>query len=136
MHKLIKEHTILREAAASLFANKADNVVLIDLLGFPMLLYDFLLICTCQSEAQMRAVLSNTRKALKKETSGKIRTEHAPGSRWGVLDCGDLIVHAFEKNTRSYYSLERLWADADIIELDGADFAGEQQEEVQEDEFI
>ncbi len=39
------------------------------------------------------------------------------GSEWIILDLGELIVHIFSEEARSYYNLERLWADAKIIEF-------------------
>ncbi|NNK91911.1 MAG: ribosome silencing factor, partial [Acidimicrobiia bacterium] len=38
--------------------------------------------------------------------------------RWVVLDYGDLVVHLFEQETRAYYDLERLWADAPRIAME------------------
>jgi ribosome-associated protein len=56
-------------------------------------------------EGQLRTVLD--RKPLRREG-----VEHA---RWVLLDYGDIVVHLFDAETRDYYDLERLWADAPRI---------------------
>ena len=59
---------------------------------------------------------------LSRDGSKALRSEYTPGVRWAVLDFGDLIVHFFEKKTREYYSLERLWGDARIESLNPRDY--------------
>ena len=44
--------------------------------------------------------------------------EGAAYSHWILLDYADVIIHVFEKETRAYYNLEKLWMDAKIIEID------------------
>jgi ribosome-associated protein len=56
--------------------------------------------------------------------------------RWAVLDYGDLIIHLFEKDTRNYYSLERLWADAKATKLKPEDYVIEEEETEAEDEDL
>ena len=131
--KTVTEAQALAEKAATiLFSKKVEDAVLLDLRGLSSLT-DFYLICTCQNEAQMRAVLHNTYKALSKQGIKALRSEYHSGVRWAVLDYGDLIIHLFEKDTRSYYSLERLWADAKATKLKASDYVT-QAEETAEDE--
>ncbi len=136
MNKIIQSNPVLSLAATALFAHKIENPVLIDLRRFSALTYEYLIICTCQSAVQMRAILHNTRRTLNRGKVTGIRIECSAGVKWGILDCGDLIIHVFERNTRNYYSLERLWADAKIIELNAEDFISETVEEIEEDEFL
>lgn len=118
---VVEPQALADKAAALLFAKKVEDLVLLDLRGLSSLT-DFYLICTCQNEAQMRAVLHNVYKTLSKEGIKALRSEYHGGVRWAVLDYGDLIVHLFEKDTRSYYSLERLWADAKATKLKAEDY--------------
>jgi ribosome-associated protein len=129
---LIEPQVLAGKAAALLFAKKADDLVMLDLRGLSSLT-DFYLICTCQNEAQMRVAMHNTSKALSKEGFKPLRSEYHGGVRWAVLDYGDLIIHLFEKDTRSYYSLERLWADAKATKLKAEDYIT-QDETAAEDE--
>jgi ribosome-associated protein len=129
---VVAAQALAEKAATILFSKKVDEVVLLDLRGLSSLT-DFYLISTCQNEAQMRAVLHHTSKALSKEGIKPLRSEYHTGVRWAVLDYGDLIVHLFEKDTRSYYSLERLWADAKATKLKASDYVTH-EEETAEDE--
>jgi len=126
---------LAHKAAALLFGKKAEDAVLLDLRGLSTLT-DFYLICTCRNEAQMRGILNHTYRMLSREGAKALRSEYHSGVRWAVLDYGDLIVHLFEKETRSYYSLERLWADAKSTKLKPEDFATPTETAEDEDEDI
>jgi ribosome-associated protein len=126
---------IAHKAAAILFGKKAEDAVLLDLRGLSSLT-DYYLICTCQSEAQMRALLHNVSKILSKEGIKPLRSEYHSGVRWAVLDYGDIIIHLFEKDTRNYYSLERLWADAKVTKLKPEDFVQPDAEVEDEDDDL
>ncbi len=119
--KILSGLEIARRAAPILFAKKAEEALLIDLKGLSSIT-DYYLICTCQNEVQMKAILQNVAKALSKEGVKALRSEYHPGVRWAVLDYGDLIVHLFEKQTRAYYSLERLWSDGKATTWKPEDF--------------
>ena len=46
-----------------------------------------------------------------------VRREGLDAARWVLLDYGDIVIHVFDEETRAYYNLERLWADAPLIEV-------------------
>ncbi len=110
------------KAAATLFAKKAEDVVLMDLRELSTVA-DYYLIATCTNEPQMRAILNTLQRSLSRDGIKSLRSEYVPGVRWAVVDYGDLIVHLFEKQTRGFYSLERLWADAPSTPLKATDYA-------------
>jgi ribosome-associated protein len=126
---------VANKAVAILFSKKAEDAVLLDLRELSSLT-DFYLICTCQNESQMRALLHNVSRGLSKEGIKPLRSEYHAGVRWAVLDYGDLIIHLFEKETRNYYSLERLWADAKSTRLKPEDFALPAEETEDEDDDL
>src|SRR3954462_15271610 len=130
---VVEAQALAAKAAALLFAKKADDLVLLDLRGLSSLT-DYYLICTCQNEAQMRAVLHGTSKALSKEGIKPLRSEYHGGVRWPVLDYGDIIIHLFEKETRNYYSLERLWADAKAVKLKAEDYVTEAETSAEDED--
>lgn len=133
--KDIEGKELAEKATAILFSKKVEDAVLLDLRGLSSLT-DYYLICTCSNEVQMRAVLHYTSKMLSREGVKALRTELHTGVKWAVLDYGDLIIHLFEKDTRNYYSLERLWADAKVKKLKAEDYVIHQEETEDEDEDL
>ncbi len=133
--KNIEALDLANKAATILFSKKAEEVVLLDLRGLSSLT-DYYLICTCANEAQMRALLHYTYKMLSRDGLKALRSEYHGGVKWAVLDYGDLILHLFEKDTRNYYSLERLWADAKSTKLKAEDYITHQEDAEDEDEDL
>lgn len=133
--KTLDAQVLAHKAAAFLFSKKAEEAVLLDLRGLSSLT-DFYLICTCANEAQMRGILNSVYRVLSREGVKALRSEYHSGVRWAVLDYGDLIIHLFEKDTRNYYSLERLWADAKATKLNPEDYVTEEEKTEDEDEDL
>ena len=62
---------------------------------------------------QVRTIAEEIEKKLKEEGhDGPVRTEGMRDASWVLLDYGDFVAHVFLEETRGYYSLDRLWADA------------------------
>jgi ribosome-associated protein len=93
--------------------NKAKEIVLLDLREIPGAVCQFFVICSGDSSTQVEgissAVMRNTRKELKEKPW---HTEGKTNSEWVLLDYIDVVVHIFYRETRSFYDLEDLWADA------------------------
>ena len=110
--------------AGILFELRAQNVQLIDLRGVKNEA-DYFLIATCESEAQMQAILNELTKEFKARKLHFVGVEYKEGVRWAIFDAGlDLMVHLFEEEKRNEISFERLYADGKITDLDEQDFVG------------
>ena len=108
--------------ASILFELRAQNVQLMDLRGIKDVT-DFFLVATCESEAQMQAILNELRKEFKANKLPSVGVEYKEGVRWAVFDAGlDLMVHLFEEEKRNEIALDRLYADGQIETLDENDF--------------
>src|SRR5437763_2983427 len=98
---------------------KAADLVVLDLrkaAGFT----DYFLICSGGNPRQVRAIADAILEAL---ASGGARPAHIEGydrSEWVLLDYFDFIVHIFAPETRAFYGLERLWGNAERIEVPAA----------------
>ncbi len=77
---------------------------------------EYFLIATGNSQTHCRALARDITKFLYQK-GFKESGSHDLSSDWIILDFGGLIVHIFTEELRSYYQLEKLWADAEIINL-------------------
>ena len=78
---------------------------------------DFFLLCSGSNQRQVKAIADAVEEALR---ATKIRPAHIEGydrAEWILLDFFSFIVHVFTPQTRAFYSLERLWGDAERIEM-------------------
>ena len=76
---------------------------------------DFFVVVSADSELQLRALADNIEKKLRKEEKIHIyNREGSNSSSWILMDYVDVVVHLFRKETREFYSIEKLCADADM----------------------
>ena len=82
-------------------------------------LADYFVICTGSSNTQIKALADAVEKAL--DEAGE-QPHHVEGHRsgtWVLMDYSCVIVHIFTEETRQFYDLERLWRDAEEVDLSG-----------------
>jgi ribosome-associated protein len=90
----------------------ASDIVLLDIRGVS-LIADYFVICTAGSDRQTSAILKDLSEKLLEEFGRKpLHTEGKGDSGWVLLDYGDVIVHIFSPQQRTFYNLEQLWASA------------------------
>jgi ribosome-associated protein len=97
---------------------KATDLVALDLrkaAGFT----DFFLICSGTNPRQIRAIADSVMTALSEEGAKPAHVEGYERSEWVLLDYFDFIVHIFAPETRLFYGLERLWGNAERVEIPG-----------------
>lgn len=80
-------------------------------------LADYFVICTANSSSQVKSLTDAVDKTLEEQGEPPLRREGFRGGDWILLDFGCLIVHIFQKEARNFYTLERLWSDAEEISL-------------------
>ena len=102
---------------------KATNVVVLDLRKTPAFT-DFFVLCSGQNVRQVKAIADAVEESMR---AAKVRPAHIEGydrAEWVLMDYFNFIVHVFAPQTREFYSLERLWADAERIEVNDEPAAG------------
>lgn len=104
-----------RESLIHFDEKKAADPVFMDLRKVNSYL-DYFLIATGNSKIHCRALARDIVRFLN-DKGLKEYGNHDLNSEWIILDFGALIVHIFTEEMRSYYELEKLWADAEITKL-------------------
>jgi ribosome-associated protein len=112
--------TQLAERAAHLaLEKKAHDILILDLRKLTTAA-DRFVICSADSETQVKAVADHVSESLAKEGAKAWHVEGQQGRRWVLLDYVDVVVHVFYTETREFYALENLWGDAPMIRADDA----------------
>jgi ribosome-associated protein len=94
-----------------MFSRKAHDVVIMDLRRLTSTA-DFFVLCSADSDVQVRAIADAVEEETSRGGQGPWHAEGLRGGVWVVLDYVDVVAHIFHRETREYYNLERLWADA------------------------
>ena len=98
---------------------KAQDVVVLDLRQTPAFT-DYFVLCTGLNVRQVKAIADAVEDGLR---AAKVRPSHVEGyerGEWVLLDYFTFVVHVFTAQTRAFYSLDRLWGDAERIEVSEA----------------
>jgi len=104
---------IIVEAADN---KRAEDITALDIEGVS-LLADYFVIMDASSQRQVQAIAENVEEQVEKAGYDVQNVEGKGGSSWILLDLGDIVVHVFQKETREFYNLEKLWADAKKVDL-------------------
>ena len=111
------EH-LLQRAIAALEDSKAVDIVALDLRNLSDAT-DYFMIASGTSDTHVRALARKVMEALE---DASIKPHHVEGlsqGRWVLLDFVDVVVHVFHPTLRAFYQLERLWAEAPSMKMQG-----------------
>jgi ribosome-associated protein len=93
----------------SLDDDKAVETVSIPLAGKSNIA-DYMVIASGRSTRQVASMADKLTERIKRELGRSVRVEGLPVADWVLIDAGDVIVHLFRPEVRSFYNLERMWA--------------------------
>lgn len=110
-------HELLSIAALAADSKRAEDLVALDV-SDPLPFTDVFLLATGTNERNVIAIASEIEDKLIESGNKPLRREGRAEGRWILLDFGDLVVHVFHAEDRTYYSLERLWKDCPAIPID------------------
>ncbi|SHH66889.1 ribosome silencing factor [Sporanaerobacter acetigenes] len=78
---------------------------------------DYFVIASGNSTSQVTAIADEIDEKMSKIGFGLVQKEGYSSARWILLDYGDIIVHVFHREDRSFYNLERLWSDSEEVDI-------------------
>lgn len=109
--------SLANNVAELIFNKKGYDVKILDLKEIASFA-DYFVICSADSDTQVKAIADEIDKTLREQG---LKCWHREGYRalsWVLLDYVDVVVHIFKKEMREFYNLEKLWGDAHIIEVE------------------
>ncbi len=106
----------LRDVVSAADDRKATDLKVLSL-GEVSDFTDYFIVCSGRSDRQVQGIAEGIQSALQQLGVRPLHVEGTRAASWILLDYGELVVHVFDPDTRSYYGLERLWGDApDVTE--------------------
>ncbi len=106
---------LLATVQQSLADAKAEDIVTVDL-GGRSPIADYMVIASGRSSRHVSSVADKLLETLKAETAGPLRIEGLAQADWVLIDAGDVNVHIFRPEVRSFYNLEKLWSSEAPVE--------------------
>ncbi len=106
----------VKAAVAALEDKKALNIVVLKIKELTPIA-DYFIIASANNPNQLKAMTDSVEEAVYKVGIHKIGTEGVGNKNWILLDFNDIVVHLFDKESRDFYDLERIWADAERVEV-------------------
>ena len=102
----------LRTVLASLEDMKAEDTVSIDISGKSSI-GDFMVVTTGRSQRHVASIADQVIKDLGTAGAARVRVEGQRQGDWVLIDAGDVIVHVFRPEIRTFYNLEKMWSGGD-----------------------
>lgn len=94
---------------------KAENIKIINI-GEISSVADYFIITNGTNKSQVQALADNVAEKLGREGISVKQTEGYNGANWILMDYTDFVVHIFDKESRPFYDLERIWRDGTAVE--------------------
>ena len=105
------------EALHDLVLRSLDDDQAVDVVSIPLTgksnIADYMVIASGRSTRHVSAIADKLAQRIKQEAGRSVRVEGLPNADWVLIDAGDIIVHLFRPEVRSFYNLERMWSFGD-----------------------
>ncbi|WP_234033712.1 ribosome silencing factor [Erythrobacter rubeus] len=105
----MNDHELHDLVMAQLDDDQAQDIVSIPLEGKSSIA-DHMVIASGRSTRQVAAMAQKLAEKVKHAGHGPVRVEGLPQADWVLIDAGDVVVHLFRPEVRSFYNLERMWS--------------------------
>ncbi len=115
-------YALAERAVWHLLEKTGQDLTILDLRGLSDVC-DFYVLCTGNSGIQVSALAKHVHNSLVATGHKSKGLEGMNDGRWALLDYFDVVIHIFKADAREYFNLERLWGDAQRLDLDAEHFA-------------
>ena len=116
--KKINTDELIAEIIRGIDDVKGEDLQLLDLREIENTVCDYFIICSGNSNTQVKAISGSIQKVVSKSLKDKPwHVEGEVNSEWVLMDYVNVVVHVFQKQIREYYDIESLWGDAKITTI-------------------
>ena len=112
----VESFEIVKATVKLLDAKKAGGIKALKI-DNKTIIADYFVICSGNSSTQIRSLADEVEYQLGVGKVPYVRLEGTDSDEWKIIDCHDIIVHVFSNEARAFYKLEKLWADAEEIDI-------------------
>ena len=115
MSETVDTKVLLKEITEAIQEKKGKNIVIADLTKLGNTICDYFVICSGNSPTQVSAITDSVEYMVKKATGyHPIAIDGLRNAQWVAIDYGEVLVHIFMPETREFYNIDHLWADAKL----------------------
>jgi len=115
---MLTPNEIANKIVVALDSKKAQDIKLLKTHNVTTLA-DYFIICTAGSTTQLRTLSDEVEKVMKDNEEMPLRREGHRSGGWVLIDYACVVIHLFLEETREFYTLERLWSDAETVDISG-----------------
>ena len=105
------------DALHQMILQSLDDDQAVEMISIPLAgksaMADHMIIASGRSTRQVASMAEKLARKIKTEAGRSVRIEGLPAADWVLIDAGDVIIHLFRPEVRSFYNLERMWAFGD-----------------------
>lgn len=113
---------VIKQVIEGIQDKKGKGIVVVDMLGLGNSICDYFVICQGNSPTQVNAIAGSVEDTVRINCGKKpYAVDGLRNSQWVAMDYGDVLVHIFLPDVRTFYDIEHLWADAKITSIPDID---------------
>jgi len=111
--RLTRKSKLFSTIIAAIQEKKGEQIVSLDLRKIPEAVSDFFIVCTANSQPQVKAIADNIENCVKENCGENVfHKEGFQYLQWVLMDYANVVIHVMQDETRKFYNLEEMWSDA------------------------